>query len=88
MPLTRSWGKTTVTLEPVGDCRLQSRPPLVLTIAASLRRAGKGVRLIIGNGSAKAIDDGLVSLIARAIATRNMLLAGSTPWRAKIWLCR
>jgi len=50
--------------------------PLVLSIAASLRRAGKGVRLVIGNGAAKAIDHGLASLIARAIATRNMLLAG------------
>ena len=38
--------------------------------------AGKGVRLVIGNGAAKAIDDGLASLIARAIATRNMFLAG------------
>jgi hypothetical protein len=31
---------------------------------------------VIGNGAAKAIDDGLASLIARAIATRNMFLAG------------
>ena len=50
--------------------------PFVLSIAASLRRAGKGVRLVIGNGAAKTIDDGLASLIARAIATRNMFLAG------------
>jgi hypothetical protein len=50
--------------------------PLVLSITASLRRAGKGVRLVIGNGAAKAIDGGLASLITRAIATRNMLLAG------------
>jgi hypothetical protein len=50
--------------------------PFVLSIAASLRRAGRGVRLVIGNGAAKAIDDGLASLIARAIATRNMFLAG------------
>jgi site-specific DNA recombinase len=50
--------------------------PLALSITASLRRAGKGVRMVIGNGAAKAIDDGLASLIARAIATRNMLLAG------------
>jgi hypothetical protein len=42
----------------------------------ALRRAGKGVRLVIGNGAATAIDDGLASLIARAIATRNMFLAG------------
>ena len=34
------------------------------------------MRLVIGNGAAKAIDGGLASLIARAIATRNMLLAG------------
>ena len=45
--------------------------PFVLSITASLRRAGKGVRLVIGNGAAKAIDDGLASLIARAIATMN-----------------
>ncbi len=41
---------------------------------------GEGValrlRLPLGNGAAKAIDDGLASLIARAIATRNMFLAG------------
>jgi len=49
--------------------------PMVLSITASLRRAGEGVLLVIGNG-AKAIDAGLASLIARAIATRNMLLAG------------
>jgi hypothetical protein len=34
------------------------------------------MRLVIGNGVAKAIDDGLASLIARAIATRTMLLTG------------
>ena len=34
------------------------------------------VRLVIGNGAAKAINDGLASLIARAIAMRNMLLTG------------
>ncbi len=50
--------------------------PFVLSIAASLRRVGKGVRLVIGAGAAKAIDDGLAALIARAVATRNMLLAG------------
>jgi site-specific DNA recombinase len=50
--------------------------PLVLSITATLRRAGKGVRLVIGNGAAKAIDAGLASLIARAMATRNMFLVG------------
>ena len=64
-PLARSFYKPTEFVE-----------PFVLSITASLRRAGKGVRLVIGNGAAKAIDDGLASLIARAIATRNMFLAG------------
>jgi site-specific DNA recombinase len=57
------------------DC-MPAVEPLVLSITASLRRAGKGVRLVIGNGATKAIDEGLASLIARAMATRNMLLAG------------
>ena len=34
------------------------------------------MRLVIGDGAAKAIDDGLASLIARAIETRNKLLSG------------
>jgi hypothetical protein len=50
--------------------------PFVLSITASLRRAGKGVRLVIGNGAAKTIDGDLAFLIARAIATRNMFVAG------------
>jgi site-specific DNA recombinase len=50
--------------------------PSALSIRANLRRAGKGMRLVIASGAAKAIDDGIASLIARAIATRNMLLAG------------
>ena len=57
------------------DC-MPAVEPFVLSITASFRRAGKGVRLVIGNGAAKAIDDGLASLIARAIATRNMFLSG------------
>ena len=50
--------------------------PAVLSIVASLRRAGKGTRLVIGDGSANKIDRALSSLVARAIAARNMLLAG------------
>ena len=55
---------------------LPAAEPLVISLTASLRRAGKGVRLVIGSGAANAIDDSLASLIARAIATRNMFLAG------------
>jgi hypothetical protein len=49
--------------------------PLVLSIAASLRRAEKGVRLVI-RGAEKVVDRSLASPIARAIAMRNKLLAG------------
>jgi DNA invertase Pin-like site-specific DNA recombinase len=47
--------------------------PFVLSATVSLRRAGKGVRLVIGDGAANAVDEGLVSLIARAIAMRDAL---------------
>ena len=59
--------------------------PVILTSEASLRRAGKGLRLMIGDGTAQVIDAGLVKLIGRAVAIRNELLSGrtraSTPWR-------
>ena len=48
--------------------------PVVLTIEARLRRAGKGTRLVIGDGTAFAIDAGLSRLIGQAIATRQDLL--------------
>jgi hypothetical protein len=49
--------------------------PLVLSIAVNVRRAGKGVRLVIGDTAVKTVDDGLVALIARAFATREMFFA-------------
>ncbi|MBG0802199.1 recombinase family protein [Methylocystis sp. H4A] len=50
--------------------------PLVLSITASLQRAGKGIRLVIGGGAANAIDSGLASLVAKAISSRAMLFSG------------
>ncbi len=50
--------------------------PLTLSITASLRRAGKGVRLVIGDGAANAVDGGLAALLAKAIATQKMLFSG------------
>jgi hypothetical protein len=38
--------------------------PFVLSTIARLRRAGKGVRLVIGDGAANAVDENLVSLVA------------------------
>lgn len=50
---------------------------LALSIAASLRRAGKGTRLVIGQGAANGIDGSLVALLARAHAARLALEAGN-----------
>ena len=66
------------------DC-MTAVEPAVLSIIATLRRAGKGTRLVIGEGSANKIDDGLASLIARAIADTERLhlapMTASRPWR-------
>jgi hypothetical protein len=56
--------------------RKSKEPPLLVPIDSWRPLRAVCVRLVIGNGAAKAIDDGLASLIARAIATRNMFLAG------------
>jgi site-specific DNA recombinase len=58
----------------------QSEPnlhPVVLSIEAKLRRAGKGKRLIIANGANAEVNQGLVELIKEAFAIRNQLLSGS-----------
>jgi site-specific DNA recombinase len=60
--------------------KVQSEPnlnPVVLSIEAKLRRAGKGKRLIIGNGAKAEVNQGLVELIKEAFAIRNQLLSGS-----------
>jgi site-specific DNA recombinase len=51
--------------------------PVVLSIEAKLRRAGKGKRLVIENGAETEVNEGLVELIKEAFAIRNQLLSGS-----------
>jgi site-specific DNA recombinase len=51
--------------------------PIVLSIEAKLRRAGKGKRLIIANGAIAEINQGIVALLKEAFAIRNRLLSGS-----------
>jgi site-specific DNA recombinase len=51
--------------------------PVVLSIDAKVRRAGKGKRLVIGNGAEDEVNAGLVELIKEAFAIRNQLLSGS-----------
>ena len=50
--------------------------PIVLSIDATLRRAGKGVRLVIGDGTANTVEAGLVKMINEAFAIRRKLLSG------------
>lgn len=50
--------------------------PLVLKITASLRRAGKEVRLVIGDGKSDKIDPGLVKLIGESFALGDQLFSG------------
>ena len=62
------------------QARLQSerdRDPVVLSIAAKLRRASKGMRLIIANGANAETNQGLVELIKEAFSIRNQLFSGS-----------
>lgn len=47
-----------------------------LTIDAKLRRAGKGIRLVVGGGVAEKPDGQMVALLRDAHATREALLSG------------
>src|ERR1700730_4165472 len=51
--------------------------PVALSIEAKVRRAGKGKRLVIGNGAETEGNAGLVELIKEAFAIRNQFLSGS-----------
>ena len=52
-----------------------SQQPIVLSVPAALRRAGKGKRLIIGNGNRVEINPDLVKLLQEAFAMKDLLLA-------------
>jgi hypothetical protein len=47
--------------------------PVVLSIAAKLRRAGKGKRLVIANGANAEVNQGIAKLIKEAFSIRNQL---------------
>ncbi len=51
--------------------------PVVLSIEAKVRRAGKGKRLVIENGAEAEVNAGLVEMIKEAFAIRNQLLSAS-----------
>ena len=50
--------------------------PLLLVVEASLRRAGKGKRLVIESGDEPEIDQNLVALIREDFSHRTLLLIG------------
>jgi DNA invertase Pin-like site-specific DNA recombinase len=71
-----SRAKVAAALE-AGESQRPDLDPVVLSIEAKLRRAGKGKRLVIENGAETEVNEGLVELIKEAFAIRNQLLSGS-----------
>ena len=60
-----------------GKVQVEAEAGLIrLSITATLRRAGKGIRLVIGNHTTAEPDDHLVGLLHDAFATREALLSG------------
>jgi hypothetical protein len=66
------------------ECK-SAAEPAALSIAASLRRAGKGTRLRIGDGSTNQINDGLASRSRarsrHATCSLPVMTTVSRPWR-------
>ena len=61
------------------ECNLpEARQPgaIELTIDAKLRRAGKGIRLVVGGGVAEKPDGQMIALLRDAHATRDALMSG------------
>ncbi|MDX2288390.1 MAG: recombinase family protein [Hyphomicrobiaceae bacterium] len=56
----------------------EARQPgaIELTIDAKLRRAGKGIRLVVGGGAAEKPDGQMITLLRDAHATRDALMSG------------
>ena len=52
----------------------QTLAPIVVTVAAELKRCGKGKRIVIHNGSPTEINPGLVRLLQQAFRARELLL--------------
>jgi hypothetical protein len=69
--------KVAAALEAEGASQRPDLDPLVLSIEAKLRRAGKGKRLVIPNGAEAEVNAGLVELIKDAFTIRIQLLSGS-----------
>jgi site-specific DNA recombinase len=64
-------------LEAEGASQRPDLNPVVVSIEAKLRRAGKGKRLVIENGVEAEVNAGLAAMIAEAFAIQKQLLSGS-----------
>src|ERR1700730_18670747 len=69
--------KIAAALEAGGGSQRPDLDPVVVSIEAKLRRAGKGKRLVIANGAEAEVNAGLVELIKDAFTIRIQLLSGS-----------
>ena len=72
-----SRAKVAAALEAEGASQRPDLDPVVLSIEAKVRRAGKGKRLVIANGAEAEVNAGLVEMIKEAFAIRNRFLSGS-----------
>jgi hypothetical protein len=55
----------------------ETEPAFILSIAAALRRAGQGKRMVIGEPFRQAIDSRFVGLLQEAFSARAMIFANS-----------
>jgi site-specific DNA recombinase len=69
--------KIAAVLEAGGRSQRPDLDHVILSIEANLRRAGKGKRLVIANGTEAEFNAGLIELIKDAFTTRIQLLSGS-----------
>jgi site-specific DNA recombinase len=64
-------------LEAGGRSERPDLDPIVLLIEATLRRAGKGKRLVIENGAEAEVSPSLVAMVTEAFVLWSQLLSGS-----------
>jgi site-specific DNA recombinase len=69
--------KVAAVLNAGGASQRPDLDPVVVSIEAKLRRAGKGKRLVIENGAKAEVNAGLAAMITQAFAIRNQLLSGT-----------
>jgi site-specific DNA recombinase len=71
-----SRAKVAAALEAGGASQRPDLDPVIISIEAKLRRAGKGKRLVIENGVEAEVNASLVELIKEAFTIRNQFLSG------------